>query len=183
MSYIDSIVQNSTAAMPGAGIDAAQRKNDQFGKDAFLKLLVAQLKYQDPMNPAEGAEFMAQTAQFTMVEKLQELSEMNTELLASQRTMAGSSLIGRTVSFAGPDGVDISGVVDGLRVTIDGPILQVGDFEVPLGSVKEVAAAAPVAVAPPAPATTETESPETASPETPATDGAMVEEPESGTTD
>jgi flagellar basal-body rod modification protein FlgD len=40
----------------------------EMGKDAFLQLLVAQLKYQDPSTPADSREFLAQTAQFTMVE-------------------------------------------------------------------------------------------------------------------
>ena len=39
-------------------------------QDTFLKLLVAQLKYQDPSNPADSTQFLAQTAQFTQVEKL-----------------------------------------------------------------------------------------------------------------
>jgi flagellar basal-body rod modification protein FlgD len=105
--------------------------NDSFGKDAFLKLLVAQLKYQDPLNPTDGSEFMAQTAQLQMVEKLEELSKQNAELLASQRTLAGSTLIGRTVAYPGPDGMDVTG-------TVDGPVLRVGADDVPLGSVKEV---------------------------------------------
>ena len=112
--------------------------NDSFGKDAFLKLLVAQLKYQDPLNPTDGSEFMAQTAQLQMVEKLDELSKQNAELLASQRTLAGSNLIGRTVAYPGPDGMDVTGTVDGVRLTIDGPVLRVGTDDVPLGSVKEV---------------------------------------------
>ena len=137
MTTIDPSLLTGTS-VPGV----ATKSNDEFGKDAFLKLLVAQLKYQDPLNPTEGAEFMAQTAQFTMVEKLQELSAQNAELLASQRTITGSSLIGRTVTYAGPDGLDVSGVVDRVRLTIDGPVLRVGDADVPLGSVKEVASAA-----------------------------------------
>jgi flagellar basal-body rod modification protein FlgD len=131
-----------TSAMPAslAAAPATREASANLDKDAFLKLLVAQLKYQDPLNPADGAEFMAQTAQLQMVEKLEELSEQNAELLASQRTMAGSGLIGRAVIYAGPDGFDTTGTVDGVRLTIDGPVLRVGATDVPLGSVKEVRA-------------------------------------------
>lgn len=130
-----------TAIEPSAfapTVSPAAAANDSLGKDAFLKLLVAQLKYQDPLNPADGAEFMAQTAQLQMVEKLEELSEQNAELLATQRTLAGSNLIGRAVSYPGPDGLDVTGTVDGVRLTIDGPVLRVGTDDVALGSVKEV---------------------------------------------
>ncbi|HEU5084055.1 MAG TPA: flagellar hook capping FlgD N-terminal domain-containing protein, partial [Acidimicrobiales bacterium] len=97
--------------------------------------------YQDPLNPADGAEFMAQTAQLQMVEKLEELSEQNAELLASQHALAGSTMIGRSVSYPGPDGLDVTGTVQGVRLTVDGPVLRVGANDVPLGSVKEVGTA------------------------------------------
>lgn len=123
---------------PGATPPAAAPVNDSLGKDAFLKLLVAQLKYQDPLNPADGAEFMAQTAQMQMVEKLDELAKQNAELLSSQHTVAGSNLIGRSITYRDPDGVDATGTVDGVRLTIDGPFLRVGAHAVPLAAVKEV---------------------------------------------
>ena len=66
-----------TTPVPGASGIATQTatnsvdRKDQMGKDMFLKLLVAQMKYQDPANPASSSEFMAQTATFTQVEKLE----------------------------------------------------------------------------------------------------------------
>ena len=46
------------------------KKNDALGKDEFLKLLVAQMKNQDPMNPMDGQQMAAQLAQFSSVEQL-----------------------------------------------------------------------------------------------------------------
>ena len=60
-------------------------RSDQMGKDTFLKLLVAQLRYQDPSNPASSSEFMAQTATFTQVEKLEEIAAQNDQLLTLQQ--------------------------------------------------------------------------------------------------
>ena len=57
------------------------------GKDTFLKLLVAQLKYQNPLEPTDSAAFMAQTAQFTVVEKLDALTKNNAELLSTNRAL------------------------------------------------------------------------------------------------
>lgn len=48
----------------------ARKANDAMGKDEFLKLLVAQMKHQDPLNPMDGQEMAAQLAQFTSVEQL-----------------------------------------------------------------------------------------------------------------
>jgi flagellar basal-body rod modification protein FlgD len=106
-------------------------------KDTFLKLLVAQLKYQDPMNPAEGSEFMAQTAQMTVVEKLDELTKTNTELLSANRALSASSLIGRSVVYDGGSG-PVTEQVTGVRLEVSGPVLITASGSIPLGAVKEV---------------------------------------------
>lgn len=124
-----------TYAAPGP---AAVEPRDQMGKDTFLKLLVAQLKYQNPMSPADGAEFMAQTAQFTVVEKLDQLAQTNAELLSANRALSASSLIGRSVVHTGPDGADVTATVTGVRLGTTGPVLITGDTEVSLAGVKEV---------------------------------------------
>ena len=76
------------AANNGTAIPEAK---DQYGQDTFLKLLVAQLKYQDPTKPADSSQFMAQTAQFTSLEKLTEMAKVNTELLAAQKSLSASA--------------------------------------------------------------------------------------------
>src|SRR5947207_8424623 len=76
----------------------------ELGKDTFLKLLVAQLKYQDPSHPADGTEFLAQTAQFTMVEKLTDMANSQQSLVTSQQMLGASTMIGRTITFTGSDG-------------------------------------------------------------------------------
>ncbi len=51
--------------------------------------MVAQLKYQDPMAPADGAAMMQQTAQFTQVETLQKLASVQEQLVGLQQTVDG----------------------------------------------------------------------------------------------
>lgn len=114
--------------------------SNQMGKDTFLKLLVAQLKYQDPTNPTDSAQFMAQTAQFTTVEKLEEVAKLNTQLLAAQKVLGASSMLGRTVSYVDATGNEVTGVVGSARMEADGTVLKVGSTDVPLASVREVRA-------------------------------------------
>ena len=131
-------VSGLVSALGAPTAPAATAKPDAMGKDTFLKLLVAQLKYQNPMSPADGAEFMAQTAQFTVVEKLDELAKQNAELLSSNAAFGASALIGREVVYAALDGSDVVGAVTGVRFGPGGPVLKTGDTEVSLTGVKEV---------------------------------------------
>jgi flagellar basal-body rod modification protein FlgD len=132
------------ASKPAASPATTQTSasNTQFGKDTFLKLLVAQMRYQDPSKPADGTEFLAQTAQFTMVEKLSDMATMQHDMLAAQQMLGASSLVGKTVTYTGSDGLEVAGVVSSAMISGSSPTLRVGTKDVPLSSVKEVRSAA-----------------------------------------
>ena len=118
-------------------------RSDQMGKDTFLKLLVAQMKYQDPANPASSSEFMAQTATFTQVEKLEEIAAQNAELLTLQRSLSAGALVGHEVSYTDTDGTTKTGTVSAVRIAGTGsdtePQAVVGGVAVALGRITEVA--------------------------------------------
>jgi flagellar basal-body rod modification protein FlgD len=107
----------------------------------FLKLLVAQLPYQDPTKPADTGQFLAQSAQFTMVERIEELAKVNADLLAAQRAASATALVGRQVSYTRSDGTLATGTVTAARLESSGPVLEVGGQSVPLSSVTAVTAA------------------------------------------
>jgi flagellar basal-body rod modification protein FlgD len=65
-------VSGTTATSAAA---AAVEKKDPLGKDAFLSLLVAQLQHQDPTQPMEDSQFLAQLAQFSSLEQLQNVNQ------------------------------------------------------------------------------------------------------------
>src|SRR5687768_12595215 len=85
------------SAVGGAPINPTS----QLGKQDFMKLLVAQLKNQDPLNPMDSREMITQLSTLTSVEKLTSVDQSLTQLRAETTGMAGiqtSSLIGRTVT-------------------------------------------------------------------------------------
>jgi flagellar basal-body rod modification protein FlgD len=122
-------------AMASTRIATAGKELD---KDAFLKLMVAQLRYQDPSKPADGADFLAQTAQFTLVEKFSEMASGQSQLLSAQLMIGASNLVGRTVTYIDANGQNTSGVVSSASFSGSTPTLRVGDTDVALSSVKEV---------------------------------------------
>jgi flagellar basal-body rod modification protein FlgD len=121
---------SSTSALPG---------NNTLGKDAFLKLLVAQLRYQDPSKPTDASQFLAETAQFTLVEKFDSLATANQQVLNATQTQAATGMVGKQVSWTDSTGTH-SGAVTGVSITDGVPSLKVGELQVALSSVTEVKA-------------------------------------------
>ena len=74
--------------------------SNQLNENTFLTLLVAQLKYQDPMNPADSTQFLTQTAQFTEVETLQKMEKEQATAQSASQVLAASSMIGRPVTYS-----------------------------------------------------------------------------------
>jgi len=82
-------------------------------KDDFLKLLIAQLTHQDPLNPTDSKEFTSQLTQFSSLEELANINSNLQDIGAFQRSQQNAmltSLIGKVVKA----GEDISGVVTGI---------------------------------------------------------------------
>jgi flagellar basal-body rod modification protein FlgD len=96
----------TTATSAAAGsITALTSKRNALGKDDFLKLLVAQLRHQDPQNPADGTQMAAQLAQFSSVEQLTNINEAlaaqssgQTSLISQVAMVAASGNIGKVVT-------------------------------------------------------------------------------------
>jgi flagellar basal-body rod modification protein FlgD len=94
------------------------------GKDAFLRLLLAQLQHQDPTDPVSDKEFIAQQAQFTQIEKLDEL---NANLSKSNQIAQASSMVGKTVEIQRSDGSKFTGRIDSVQIDNQGVGLRIGD--------------------------------------------------------
>ncbi|MHB0885358.1 MAG: flagellar hook capping FlgD N-terminal domain-containing protein [Bacillota bacterium] len=85
------------------------------GKDSFLKLLVTELQYQDPMKPMENTAFIAQMAQFSSLEQMQNMNGDMSKLLTL-------SLMGKTVSGKDADSQAVQGTVAGIKFVEGGAI-------------------------------------------------------------
>ena len=119
----------------GLGVSSSGSTSD---KDMFLQLLVAQMKYQDPMNPTDSAEFLSQSAQFTALEKMQLVADQTGMLLGAQMAFGANGMVGRTVTYTLEDGTEGTGVVHGVTFGDKGPVLDVDGVEVPVSSVVTV---------------------------------------------
>ena len=83
---------------------AVDLKAGGIGLEDFLKILLTQLTFQDPLKPVDNQQFMAQMAQFTSLEQTQQLNTKLETLLSTEASLQSVGLIGRTVDVAGPSG-------------------------------------------------------------------------------
>ena len=90
------------------GTKAPQQNLD---KDDFLKILITQLRHQDPTKPMEDREFIAQMAQFSSLEQMTNMSRQFTELTATLKGAQAMNLIGREVEIVNGDST-VGGTVD-----------------------------------------------------------------------
>jgi len=124
-------------------VDATPKNT--LGKDDFLKLLVAQLKYQDPMSPMQDSDFVAQLAQFSSLEQqsniavaIEALKEHMVILNSQSLLTQGAAMIGKEVVGKGPDGEEIVGVIRAVK-WLDGALtLMVGDTQLTMEDIIEI---------------------------------------------
>jgi flagellar basal-body rod modification protein FlgD len=90
------------------------------GKDQFLKLFVAQLQHQDPMNPMNDSDFMGQMASFSTLEQVSNLAAANERVASNLTASSAIGLIGRTVSYVDENDQIHTGKVD--KVTTAGGV-------------------------------------------------------------
>ena len=111
-------VPSTTGAAQG-GTQQTQATGAAVDYQAFLKLLVAEMKNQDPTEPMDSTEYVAQLANFSQVEQSVQINKKLDQMLQSSAVAQADALLGHTVTSA--DGLR-SGVVAEVRLTADGVI-------------------------------------------------------------
>lgn len=125
--YLSNAIQSST-------------NNNTLGKDAFLKLLVTQLQNQDPLNPMQDREFIAQMATFSQLEQMITMNQSMEELISvqkEQQMLSYQSLLGMEVKWdkvtypsdekAEPIIENGAGIITSIKFTEDGVKLYLED--------------------------------------------------------
>ncbi len=138
MSGISAI--NSTTSTNAAKIvDSGQKQvgATALDKDTFLKLLVAQLRFQNPLNPSDPTEFMSQTAQFTLVEQMENMAKAQASVTLSQQLSTASAMVGKQITWL-KSGKSVTGIVESAKIVDGTPVLMVGKDQVPLTTIQSV---------------------------------------------
>ena len=131
------VTMQSQTAVNKAKELAANGASQELDGDAFLMLMMEQLKNQDPMNPMDNSEMLAQQAQFT---QLQELQELNESIATNNMIQQANSLVGKTVQVVDPNNTSrlVTGIVTSANFTNGSATITVNGKEYPLGLVASI---------------------------------------------
>ena len=124
---------SSTSTSASTTSTTQVNSNATLGKDDFIKLLVAQMQNQDPMNPTDSTQSIAQMAQFSSLEQMTNIStsmdslnKSMTNFMQQSALTQGSAMIGKSVSGVDTDGATtIEGTVEAVKWLDGDPKLQV----------------------------------------------------------
>ncbi|WKY48526.1 flagellar hook capping FlgD N-terminal domain-containing protein [Eubacteriaceae bacterium ES3] len=122
-SYLTTAATTSTtAATTSSGLSS-----DVFSMDDFMAMMVAQLQNQDMYSSQDSSEFIAQMAQYTMIEAINEMTDAMDDMMELSQTNYGVSLIGKDVTIAE---VDSDGNITSFNGTVEGVNFYNGSTQV-----------------------------------------------------
>ncbi len=129
-----------TGSTAGSTATEPTNPNGELGKNDFLKLMIAQLQAQNPLEPSNGTEYISELAQFSQLEQTTNLAQSSSQSATAQRVAQAVGLIGHTVSYTDPStGATQSGAVQSAEITPEGATLTIeGTPGVELAGVTEV---------------------------------------------
>jgi flagellar basal-body rod modification protein FlgD len=125
MSNTISGISSQALIDPSTGKSGGTAGSDELGKSDFLKLLLAQMQNQDPMDPMKDTEFIAQMAQFQSLEEMENLNTNVQAMLSMQQATEATALIGKTVEAKAGSDSPVSGVVSEVDLSSGAAVLIV----------------------------------------------------------
>jgi len=131
-----SLWADYTRGKESSKLDGTKQASSELDKNAFLTLLITQMKYQDPLNPTEDKEFLAQMAQFTSLEQMQNMNKLTGQSQAFNlvgKTVMGTSYNAETMKYTDFEGRVANAVIKGGEA-----YLVVNGLEVKLSEVSRV---------------------------------------------
>ncbi|HBE03387.1 MAG: hypothetical protein A2096_03605 [Spirochaetes bacterium GWF1_41_5] len=112
--------------------------NEAMGKDQFLKLLVTQLSHQNPLEPMDNKEFIAQMAQFSSLEQMSQLNKSMDSLLTGFEAMKSDSYLGKNVEYQDESGTMARGKAESVHFEEKSVKVMVNGNSIPAEKIKSV---------------------------------------------
>ena len=149
---VDPVTGADTASTGGIYSTPPTRTPKQsLDSEAFMQLLVTQLRNQDPSSPMDTNQMIQQTTQLAMMEKLTNMDTTAQEGFALQMRQAAAALVGHTVNYLDKNGDTQTGVASSVSYAGSVPIVSIGDQKIALDAILGVVTPASTPAPTPAP--------------------------------
>jgi flagellar basal-body rod modification protein FlgD len=136
---ITGVLASSTAATQAkTATTAATAAKQEMDSELFMKLLVTQLRNQDPSSPMDTNEMITQTTQLATMEKLSAMADTSSESFSLQMRNVASAYVGKDVSYVDAAGATIRGVATSVSFVSGVPQVTVGNAVIPLDLISGV---------------------------------------------
>ena len=130
---------STPASTNATGSSSSTGTGSILDKDTFLKLMMVQLKNQDPLSPSDPTQYMGELAQLNTLEQTTNIASSTAKAASEQHTIAALALLGHAVSYTDSSGATVSGTVTKVQFTGSGPTLTVnGKTGIDPATVNEV---------------------------------------------
>lgn len=128
MSITASVINGKVVANYTEGTNTTEKKTgtDSMDKDAFLNILVAEMQYQDPLEPSSNTDWVSQMASFSTIEELETVN-------STMEQQSAADLVGKRVIVTGASNTDgsttyVTGVVQSIEQKDDGLYFSINDY-------------------------------------------------------
>lgn len=124
---VDPASNPASVNAPSAYSTGRQKDPSILGKDDFLKLLIGQMQNQDPLNPTDGAQYMSQMTQFSILEQITNLGQTMSAASSNEYDQNAIALIGKQITYMRIVGTELktfTGTVESVTFTNQGPKLR-----------------------------------------------------------
>ncbi len=123
-------IQSTSSSSPTSGLGTSGSQSTSstdplLDKDAFLNLMMTQMKNQDPLNPSDPSQYLGELAQLTSVEQETNIATSVSQTQTAQTDTTALSLLGHTVSYTDANGNTLTGLVQKVDFDSSGPSLTV----------------------------------------------------------
>ena len=131
-------IDPTAAAGMNTGTAPVAPPKQNMDSEVFMKLLVAQLRNQDPSSPMDTNQMMAQQTQMASLEKLTNLADTSGEQFALTMRMAAMNIVGKSVSYTDAEGAVVKGSATGASFAAAVPTITVGGVNVNLDDILSI---------------------------------------------
>ena len=141
-SPVTSTTTGTASATSTAGANSSSDPLGNVDVSSFVKLMIAELQHQDPLNPMDNTQMMQEMGQLETIDSTQKLTTTLNSVLQGQSFATAASLIGKQINGLDDNSNPVTGTVDKVTVSNGDVKVQVGDSTLSLSNISDILPAA-----------------------------------------